>query len=149
MCLLVIGSSSVSAEESIKHLRVYAEHFVDSVRKKRGCTLDYTFRSLIVASDVALDYGAIYKDAIERKDPRAETFLVEAVYQLTGYFGEVYCRNYGASWVIRDDPDDVLIQVGERQFPLYSDARGTVKLRYPALTLRFPKIQEAFLRLKE
>jgi hypothetical protein len=133
----------MSTDESIKYLKTYAENFVDSVRKKKGITLDYTVHSLIAASTVALDYGEIYKRVTELKDPRAEEFFVEAVYQLTGYFGEVYCRQFGASWIIKDDPDDVLIQVGEMQFPLYSDACESVRLGNGALTLRFPKIKEA------
>ena len=81
----------MSIEESIQYLKVYAENFVDSVRKKKGVTLDYTVSSLALASAVALDYGEIYRSKSELKDPRVEAFFVEAVYQLTGYFGEVYC----------------------------------------------------------
>ena len=133
----------MSIEESIKYLKVYAENFVDSVRKKKGVTLDYTLSSLALASAVALDYAEIYRSTSELKDPRAETFFVEAVYQLTGYFGEVYCRHLGASWIIKDDPDDVLIQVGKTELPLYRDAYDTLKLGNGAITRRFLKVKEA------
>ena len=125
------------------HLKVYAENFVDSVRKKEGVTLDYTLSSLALASAVALDYGEIYRNKSELKDPRMEAFFVEAVYQLTGYFGEVYCRHFGASWIIKDDPDDVLIQVGKAELPLYRDACDTLKLGNGALTRRFLEVEEA------
>jgi hypothetical protein len=62
---------------------------------------------------------------------------------LTGYFGEVYCRCLGASWIIKDNPDDVLIQIGQEQFPLYADACDTIRLFKPALTLRTPIIKKA------
>jgi hypothetical protein len=133
----------MSVEESIQYLKVYGENFVDSVRRKKGVTLDYTRSSLILASDVALDYGEIYRSKSELKDPRVEAFFVEAVYQLTGYFGEVYCRHFGASWIIKDDPDDVLIRVGKTELPLYRDACDTVKLGNGALTRRFRKVEEA------
>lgn len=133
----------MSIEESIQYLKVYAGNFVDSVRKKKGVTLDYTLSSLALASDVALDYAEIYKSRSELKDPRVEAFFVEAVYQLTGYFGEVYCRHFGASWIIKDDPDDVLIQVGKTQLPLYRDACDTLKLGNGALTRRFLEVREA------
>jgi len=92
---------------------------------------------------VALDYGEIYRSKSELKDPRVETFFVEAVYQLTGYFGEVYCRHFGASWIIKDDPDGVLIQIGKTELPLYRDACDTLKLGNGALTRRFLKVEEA------
>jgi hypothetical protein len=133
----------MSIEESIQALKVYAENFVDSVRKKKGVALDYTPSSLVLASDVALDYGEIYRSKSELRDPRVETFFVEAVYQLTGYFGEVYCRHFGASWIIKDDPDDVLIQVGKTELPLYRDACDTLKLGNGALSRRFLAIEEA------
>jgi hypothetical protein len=133
----------MSIEESIQYLKVYAENFVDSVRKKKGVTLDYTLSSLVLASGVALDYGEIYRCKSELRDPRVEAFFVEAVYQLTGYFGEVYCRHFGASWIIKDDPDDVLIQVGKTELPLYRDACDTLKLGNGALTRRFLEVEEA------
>jgi hypothetical protein len=51
----------MSIEESIQYLKVYAENFVDSVRKNKGVMLDYTLSSLALTSGVALDYGKIYR----------------------------------------------------------------------------------------
>jgi hypothetical protein len=139
----------MSADESIKALKIYAEGFVESVRNKKGVTLDYSPSSLIVASNMVQEYHTVYKRASEANEPRTETMLIEATYQLTGYFGEVYRRHFGGTWIINDDPDDVLVQVGKAQFPLYRDAIDELKLGQPALVLRFPKIQEAskdFLR---
>jgi hypothetical protein len=136
-------SSQMSIEESIQNLKGYAENFVASVKKKKGVTLDYTVPSLVLASNVALDYGEIYRSRSELKDPRVEIFFAEAVYQLTGYFGEVYCRHFGASWIIKDDPDDVLIQIGRTELPLYRDACDTVRLGNGALTRRFHKVEQA------
>lgn len=71
----------MSIEESIQYLKVYAENFVDSVRKKKGVTLDYTLSSLALASAVALDYGEIDSSKSELKDPGVAAFFVEAVWR--------------------------------------------------------------------
>ena len=39
----------MSIEESIQYLEVYDENFAESVRKKKGATLDYAPHSLVLA----------------------------------------------------------------------------------------------------
>ena len=57
----------MSIEESIQYLKVYAENFAESVRKKKGVTLDYKPSSLVPASDVAPDYAESYRSKSELK----------------------------------------------------------------------------------
>ena len=48
-----------------------------------------------------------------------------------------------ASWIIKDDPDDVLIRVAKTELPLYRDTCDTLKLGNGALPRRFRKVEEA------